>query len=285
MARPAVPQRVSAPSRPRAVADRPGAVAGPRAAGSDARVHRGALAASALIHALLAAGVLTLASGAARERVIEVRWQPSEASVQSVAAPPVLEVVVAAEPPPPTTTVAEAMPPPDLAPSREAAVEAPPQPFADEPDPRVPAHVAPLAAAAPPTPQWLDALRVRDAEPVAQRTAEASAVDATAAPAATAVAAPASDWVPAEPDVDANRPPVYPKESRRHAEQGTVLVELHISERGDVTDARLLRSSGHPRLDRAALRALREWRYAPARRHGTAEPTRIEQPVHFRLQG
>jgi protein TonB len=50
-----------------------------------------------------------------------------------------------------------------------------------------------------------------------------------------------------------------------------------------VGETRLRRSSGHPRLDEAALDAVRRWRYVPARRGDEPIPFWYVQPVDFRL--
>lgn len=45
-----------------------------------------------------------------------------------------------------------------------------------------------------------------------------------------------------------------------------MLFHVYILPDGSVGEIRLKRSSGHPRLDDAALAAVRQWRYVPAKR-------------------
>jgi periplasmic protein TonB len=80
-----------------------------------------------------------------------------------------------------------------------------------------------------------------------------------------------------------NPAPVYPPESRRRREQGRVLFEVYVLIDGSVGDLRLQQSSGFPRLDAAALSAVKRWRYVPARRAGEAIPYWYSQPVDFVL--
>lgn len=62
--------------------------------------------------------------------------------------------------------------------------------------------------------------------------------------------------------------PRYPIESRRRKEQGTVHLSLVLDFDGKVAEIRLARSSGFERLDKAALEAVRKWRWAPTVRAG-----------------
>lgn len=80
-----------------------------------------------------------------------------------------------------------------------------------------------------------------------------------------------------------NAPPVYPQLSRRLREQGTVLLELTVLANGTVANVIVLSSSGYPRLDQAALSAVQQWRYQPARRGNEIIDYRYRQRVEFSL--
>jgi TonB family protein len=60
---------------------------------------------------------------------------------------------------------------------------------------------------------------------------------------------------------------------------GAVVVELTISTRGDVESARIVQSI--PKLDQAALDAVKQWEYTPMRRGDTAVPTTMTVTVNF----
>ncbi len=77
--------------------------------------------------------------------------------------------------------------------------------------------------------------------------------------------------------------PSYPRALVERKIGGTVTLWVLVSETGRVDDVRVLRSSGHPELDKAAVDALRLASYEPARRGGVAVPTWTRQQIAFRL--
>lgn len=90
------------------------------------------------------------------------------------------------------------------------------------------------------------------------------------------------------PRVDASRrhnpAPAYPSVSRRRGEAGTVTLELLVLTDGRVTNVKVKESSGYPLLDRAALNAVKRWRYTPAKRGNQAIEFLYLQPITFELQ-
>ena len=81
-----------------------------------------------------------------------------------------------------------------------------------------------------------------------------------------------------------NLPPQYPPGAGERREQGTVRVRTHVDELGLVTRVDIMRSSGYPRLDRAAQVSLRSWHFKPALRDGKPVPDDVELNVDFRLE-
>jgi TonB family protein len=77
--------------------------------------------------------------------------------------------------------------------------------------------------------------------------------------------------------------PVYPEESRRLGEQGTVLLKVAVSSRGKVLATTVGRSSGFPRLDQAAQEIVSTWAFSPARKNGLAVAGRVLLPIEFRM--
>lgn len=75
--------------------------------------------------------------------------------------------------------------------------------------------------------------------------------------------------------------PQYPADSIAANEQGRVILHVYLDSFGDVIDVKIHRSSGHKRLDEAALAAVRQWHYTPARRSGFATPSEILVPIRF----
>lgn len=109
-------------------------------------------------------------------------------------------------------------------------------------------------------------------------------VPASAPPAITAPAAPVVLAAELSAACTERPAPAYPATARRLNETGTVVLRVDLDESGRVASARTAVSSGHPRLDDAALAAVRTWHCTPARRNGQAVRTSALQPFKFILQ-
>lgn len=77
--------------------------------------------------------------------------------------------------------------------------------------------------------------------------------------------------------------PEYPAVAQMRGWTGSVLVRVTVSPSGEVTGAQMLRSSGYPELDRAAIRAASGYRFAPLGEGITRQDTGVI-PFDFRLQ-
>lgn len=77
--------------------------------------------------------------------------------------------------------------------------------------------------------------------------------------------------------------PVYPPTSYRAREEGTVLVTADIDATGTPVSVDVARRSGSRALDQAAVAAVRQWRFEPAVRGGSAVASTVEVPVTFRI--
>jgi protein TonB len=80
-----------------------------------------------------------------------------------------------------------------------------------------------------------------------------------------------------------NKPPMYPKMSRKLKEQGRVILLLLVKADGTVAEVRIQRSSGFGRLDQAALHAVKRWTFIPAKQQGKAIDYWYEMPLNFTL--
>lgn len=80
-------------------------------------------------------------------------------------------------------------------------------------------------------------------------------------------------------------PPHYPMSSKRLNEQGKVVLRVELAEDGRIADVTIKTSSGHRRLDEAALNAVKTWRCKPATRDGVAVRAVALQPFNFILEG
>ncbi|MBD5801687.1 transport protein TonB [Azoarcus sp. Aa7] len=80
-----------------------------------------------------------------------------------------------------------------------------------------------------------------------------------------------------------NPAPQYPKLSRRRGEQGKVTLRVRVRADGRAEAVEIAHSSGHPRLDDAALETVRSWRFVPARQGETPIDSSLLVPIAFRL--
>ncbi len=77
--------------------------------------------------------------------------------------------------------------------------------------------------------------------------------------------------------------PRYPAAALRSGETGTVMVEVAVDSKGVPTDVSIENRSGNRELDRAALSAVKQWRFQPALRDGTQVASTVMVPVQFEL--
>ncbi|MDO9314626.1 MAG: TonB family protein [Burkholderiaceae bacterium] len=128
--------------------------------------------------------------------------------------------------------------------------------------------------------------RPAEAQPLAQSAASSFQAMANA----TATTAP-----PAAPPLPKNLPaesvqylvapaPVYPRLSRRQGETGRVLVRVYIDEAGLPRSVQLNASSGHGRLDDAALLAVQQARFKPYAENGRPTGGWALIPLTFDLE-
>jgi protein TonB len=181
-------------------------------------------------------------------------------------APDVIEAVLLT-PNPPAAPSAPAPKPPQAKP--RPAVDKRPTPPRPQPKPSISPAPAPTHAAPSPA-------------------AEAPASKPAPAPAAPAAPRAAAAEQPVEaPRADAahlnNAAPPYPSLSRKLNEQGRVVLRIYILADGKVGELSIKQSSGYTRLDQAALEAVRNWRFIPAKRGGEPIPYWYTQPISFSL--
>jgi protein TonB len=162
------------------------------------------------------------------------------------------------------------------------------------PAPPVPMKKAVAKAPAPtlPTPQLV---AIADPNPAPNAPTAMALPQAPAAPAATAVApvAPmaATPASPAPPRIEA---PVIdadyranegvfrkPDTSVRLGESGKVLLNVTVGTNGFASNVTLIKSSGYPRLDNAAIQGARKLKFRPAMQAGVPIEKGYELPVNY----
>ncbi|MBI4353007.1 MAG: energy transducer TonB [Candidatus Omnitrophica bacterium] len=101
------------------------------------------------------------------------------------------------------------------------------------------------------------------------------------APAASHAQSEGVEWV--EPRYQKNPPPVYPRRAVFRKEEGFVFLVVDLDERGLPLAVEVEKSSGFSLLDEAALRAVRRWRFVPAKRGNFYVKSRCRVPVSFKI--
>ena len=108
---------------------------------------------------------------------------------------------------------------------------------------------------------------------------------AAPAPAAATPAAPATPGLPAGsasiPRLVHAPPPEYPRDALRARASGEVVIRIDVGADGRPASLEILRSSRNRSLDRAALQAVRQWRFEPAMREGMPVAASVQQTVSF----
>jgi len=81
-----------------------------------------------------------------------------------------------------------------------------------------------------------------------------------------------------------NPRPVYPQEAKEKGYEGEVVLRVEVLINGRVGQIEIKKSSSYELLDRAALTAVKQWRFIPAKKGDVAIPLWVNIPVKFQLQ-
>jgi len=163
---------------------------------------------------------------------------------------------------------------------------APPEVIQPQPE-IVPPRPKPVQRRPAPLPQPVQlAAPVESPAPTPIAVAPAPTIQAPAPLQAPVVAAPVV--APTQPRFDAdyldNPKPAYPAISRRLAEQGRVVLRVHVEADGRAAEVQLHSSSGSPRLDQSALDTVRRWKFVPARLGREPTAAWVLVPIAFTLK-
>jgi len=158
-----------------------------------------------------------------------------------------------------------------VAPPPVVSLPPPPQPV---PRPR-PAPVVPAAPAAP--------VIVADAPPLTESHAISPVPAVSPAVVDTTASLASSSAVDGLLAYERVREPHYPPDALRRGEQGTVVLRVWVAVDGGVRRIEIARSSGWPRLDRAARDAVKLWRFRPPQKAGVATEGSGLVPIVFAL--
>lgn len=90
--------------------------------------------------------------------------------------------------------------------------------------------------------------------------------------------------VEAKPDYLANPAPRYPLKARQAGWQGVVVLTASVDRHGNPAQVAVERSSGYDILDESALKAVKGWRFQPAKLGTLAVESTVKIPVRFDLK-
>jgi len=237
---------------------------------------------SGAVHLLVFAYVNVMATVPANS---EARFRPAT-EVELVAKAPEPEI------PPPR-------PPPQRLIARAPKIEGVPQPKPNKIEPP-----APIPTQAPPAQENPTNPTVATAEPSPQAAGPGDMVSPIPATGGVASNSPVTgsvssgtsvsgttlaskgnaSFTSAAPDYLHNPPPEYPEDARLNRQQGMVLLLVDVSPDGAVLNVKLERSSGYRKLDEAALRVAKNWKFKPATMGGQTVRSQVEVPIRFKLQ-
>ena len=96
--------------------------------------------------------------------------------------------------------------------------------------------------------------------------------------------APGTGAADAAPRYADNARPDYPRLARLRGYEGTVVLRVEVLTDGKVGRIEIGRSAGYDVLDRAALAAVRTWRFEPGRKEGRGVVMFVDVPVRFVLR-
>jgi protein TonB len=77
--------------------------------------------------------------------------------------------------------------------------------------------------------------------------------------------------------------PEYPRDMRSQGINGLVMVKCTIDEKGDVSEANVIKSSNQ-NFDQYATDAVKKWKFKPARENGNPISVKVTIPIKFVIE-
>lgn len=231
----------------------------------------------ALAHVAVAAAILAL--------------HPTEDFEPQVMPEPMMVSLLAAPAPEPEMVETIPLPKPEPVVQKIKPVQkvVKPQPKVVEPEQKLPEPM-PVAEPEAPSEPMAPSVPVAMSQPVAEPVPEAAPAPAPVAPVAelpVVKEAPPIEDVVEPPKFGVaylrNPAPSYPPISRRLGEEGRVVLRVLVTQSGDPDNVQIETGSGFSRLDKAALEAVRKWKFVPAKRSNQPVSAYARVPIQFAL--
>ncbi len=93
----------------------------------------------------------------------------------------------------------------------------------------------------------------------------------------------ASGTYTSKPSILASSRPIYPRIARESGWEGTVVLRTLIDPTGNPIQVKIRKSSGHPILDREAEKAIKKWKFQPAKDGNIPIAKWVDIPIKFDL--
>jgi protein TonB len=189
------------------------------------------------------------------------------------------------EPPRPRLTAPRPTTLPRLIEAPKPVAPEPPAP-APTPAPVVAPPVAPAASPAPAPSPSREPFAIAATEPPGAPGELKATAERPAPPAPVVAKAPPEEPITrlATPSGGYQVRPSYPSTARRLGIEGTSLLLIYVAADGRVTEVQVDQTAGHPDLDRAAMDAVRRWKFEPGRRGSEPVGMWVRLPVQFVLK-
>ena len=79
--------------------------------------------------------------------------------------------------------------------------------------------------------------------------------------------------------------PKYPLISRRNKEEGSIIFNIKVDKKGNMTAYKMVQSSGYKRLDKEAEKSIKTAKFQPALKNGEPVSSNFDLKITFTLQG
>lgn len=181
-----------------------------------------------------------------------------------------------------------------VAPPAPAAPATPPAPEVPTPPPPAPAPPPPAVKATtavpvtkPPVPRAKPAQPKAQPAPVKESSPAPTAAKPSEPPATPRAPAANTNQAATAPIGRAgylnNPPPVYPAAAARRHQEGITVLRVHVQASGRPDQVEVDKSSGFSTLDDAAIAAVKQWSFTPAKRGDTPVDGWVNVPLAFKL--
>ncbi len=81
-----------------------------------------------------------------------------------------------------------------------------------------------------------------------------------------------------------NPTPRYPYKSKARGEQDKDILRVVVNRKGRADEVTVVETSGYSRLDKAATKAVRKWRFQPAHTNALSAHGVVQVPISFALK-